>query len=349
MEKLLSSSHIAQVQRPASQTSLRSMRQLILVPMMLLAVVFPFLATQLWLSVAVAMLLAVPGSLALNLLTGVAGLISIGNAAFMAIGAAVAAGLGARLGWPFPLVVLLGGIVSALIGALVGTPSLRLRGIYLLVSTMALHFLTIFAFRDFEIRTVGEVGFRMPAPQLFGATIEGPMAWYFVFLVFATACFLAYINLMRTGSGRSLLLVRERDLAAAVVGINVARAKIMVFIISSFVIGVQGALFAYYIQVVNHEQFTIELATSYVAMILIGGMGSAVGAVLGAAFVVGLPYVLQELSLGAFPQWSWFGEHLVDLQNFVYGMSIVLFLLFEPKGLSSIFGRVAAKYRLRKS
>jgi branched-chain amino acid transport system permease protein len=314
-----------------------------------LAVGFPFVTSQLWLSIAVAMLLALPGSLALNLLTGVAGLISIGNAAFMAIGAGVAAELGARLGWPFPVVVLASGLVSAAIGALVGTPSLRLRGIYLLVSTMALHFLSVFTFREFEIRTVGETGFQMPTPSILGLSIAGPVSWYFVFLLFGVACFMGFVNLMKTGSGRSWLLVRERDLAAAVVGIDVARAKIMVFTVSSFAIGVQGALFAYYIQVVSYELFTLELATSYVAMILIGGMGSAVGSIYGAAFVIGLPYILQELSLGAFADWPWLGEHLVDLQNLVYGMSIVLFLLFEPKGLTAILGRVAASVRPARS
>jgi branched-chain amino acid transport system permease protein len=345
MESSLSSTQTTLVHGRAGPLSLLVARKLALVMSALLVVAFPFVASPLWLSIAVAMLLALPGALALNLLTGVAGLISIGNAAFMAIGAAVAVELGGRLGWPFPMVVLAGGCASAMIGALVGTPSLRLRGIYLLVSTMALHFLSVFMFREFEIRTVGEAGFHMPAPIILGTSIIGPVAWYFVFLSVGTACYLGFVNLMKTGTGRSWLLVRERDLAAAVVGINVARAKITVFTASSFAIGIQGALFAYYIEVVNYELFTLERAISYVAMILVGGMGSALGSLYGAAFVVGLPYALQELSLGAFAGWSWFSENLVDLQNFVYGASIILFLLFEPKGLAAIFSRVIAAVR----
>jgi branched-chain amino acid transport system permease protein len=301
---------------------------------------FPFAASPLWLSVGTAILIALPGALALNLLTGVAGLVSIGNAAFMAIGAAIAVELGSRLEVPFLFSVIAGGLGAAIVGALVGVPSLRLKGIYLLVATMALHFLSVFGFREFQTRTVGETGFQMPAPSILGTSLNGPISWYFVFLIFGVLCLVGYLNLMRTKSGRSWLLIRERDLAASVVGINVSRAKITVFTLSSFVIGLQGALFAYYINVVNYELFSMELAISYVAMILIGGLGSALGAVYGSVFVVALPYVLQESSFKFFSGATWLQEHLVDVQDFTYGASIILFLLFEPKGLADLTKRL---------
>jgi branched-chain amino acid transport system permease protein len=260
----------------------------------------------------------------------------------MAIGAGVAGEFGTRLGWPFPAVVLLAGLAGGLIGLIVGLPSLRLRGVYLLVATLALQYLAAFGFQEFQAHTVGEAGFTAPTPSLFGFTIDTPSRWYYTLLVIAVLLALGYANLMRSTTGRAWLLIQERDLAAEVLGIDVSRAKIAVFVTSSFVIGLQGALYAYYVGVTTYDQFSLTLAISYVAMILIGGLGSLAGAIYGALFVSALPYILEQLSQHVAPDSVWLQQHTSDLQTLVYGLSIVIFLLFEPKGLVAVTGRIRA-------
>lgn len=311
-----------------------------LVLLLVVVAAFPFFASSLYVSIALATLIAIPGALALNMLSGVAGLISIGNAGFMAVGAGAAAEFGARMGLPFPAAVLLGGCVAALSGMLVGIPSLRLRGVYLLVSTFAFHYLATFGFQEFQAHTVGDAGFTMPVPSLFGAQINSSTSWYFTLVIVAVILLWGYANLMRSRVGRAWLLMRERELAAEVLGINVSRTKITVFVASAFVIGIQGALYAYYVQVITYDQFSLNLAISYWAMILIGGMASPTGAVYGALFVSALPFILQQISLNVAASSSWLQQNITNIENLVYGGAIVLFLLFEPQGLVAITGRI---------
>ena len=180
----------------------------------------------------------------------------------------------------------------------------------------------------------------MPVASIFGVSIDSPRSWYFTFLVVAVALVLGYANLMRSTVGRSWQLIRERDLAAEVIGIDASRAKVTVFVVSSFVIGIQGALYAYYVSVITYDQFSLTLAISYVAMILIGGLGSATGAIYGALFVSSLPYILQQVSLHVALGSMWLQENTSNLQNLIYGASIIVFLLFEPQGLVAITRRV---------
>jgi branched-chain amino acid transport system permease protein len=336
---------------PTTYTQLTALRpsfgsQARLVLLALVACGFPFVAPRLYVSVALAVLLAIPGALALNMLTGVAGVVSIGNAAFMAVGAGVAAQMAARMHMPFLITVATAGVAGALFGTLVGAPSLRVRGIYLLVATLAFHYVAVFALQQFQARTVGEGGFTMPMPNIFGFDIDNRVAWYFVLLLLAVLATIVYANVMRSAVGRSWLLTRERELAAAVIGIDVSRAKILVFVASSCVIGLQGAVYAYYVNVVTYDQFSLNVAIAYVAMILIGGLGSAAGAIYGAVFVGALPYVLQEIALNVAPNNLWLQENLANIQNLVYGASIVGFLLFEPKGLVGITGRVRRYFEM---
>lgn len=303
--------------------------------------ILPALLDSYWLNVATAVAIAVPGALALSLLTGVAGQISLGNAAFMGIGATTAAVLGSELGWSFVVVVPLAGALTGLVGLLVGLPSLRVRGLYLMIATLALHFLMVYAFRQVQGGLVGEAGFVMPSAEFGPFSIVEPSTWYYVLVGFAVLITLVHVNIVRSRIGRAWLAIRERDIAAEILGVPVARYKINAFVFTSAIIGVQGALFAYYIGVVNYDAFNLNLALSYVAMVIIGGLGSHVGAIYGAIFVTALPYLLTRL-FDALPQAlaSPFERWTFELQAGIYGLLVILFIVFEPRGIAEITRRL---------
>ncbi|MPY91703.1 MAG: branched-chain amino acid ABC transporter permease [Acidimicrobiia bacterium] len=293
-------------------------------------------------------MLAIPSAHALNLLTGVAGLVSLGNAAFLAIGAFTAAALGSVNDLPFLPVVLISAVVAAAAGAIVGIPALRLRGLYLVVATMALHFIVIYAARRFQVPRVGAAGFRMPRPELFGQQMD-QRKWYVVLTVIAVLSTVAFVNLKRSRFGRAWNMIRERDIAAEILGVNVPRYKILAFTLSSAMIGFQGAIFAYYLRTVEMETFNLNLAIDYVAIIIIGGLGSVHGAIFGAILVYGVPFYVSQLS-GSLPRDSWLNELLgadiFNVNRIIYGLAIIGFLLFEPAGLAAIWARVRTWFSL---
>jgi branched-chain amino acid transport system permease protein len=312
-----------------------------LVVLMVALVVIPMLLSSYWLNVATAIAIAVPGALALSLLTGVAGQISLGNAAFMGIGATTAAVLGTELSWPFLVVVPVAGLLTGFIGTIVGIPSLRVRGLYLIIATLALHFVMVYAFRRVQGGLVGEAGFVMPIASIGGFSFIDPLAWYYLLVGFAVLVTFMHVNIVRSRVGRAWFAIRERDIAAEILGVPVAMYKIKAFTFTSAIIGVQGALYAYYIGVVNYDSFTLNLALSYVAMVMIGGLGKHVGAIYGAVFVTALPYLLtrlfEQLPSGIA---SHFERFTFELQAGIYGLLIILFMLFEPRGIAEITRRV---------
>jgi branched-chain amino acid transport system permease protein len=291
--------------------------------------------------------LAVPGALALSLLTGVAGQISLGNAAFMGIGATTAAILSTNLKLPFLLVLPIAGLLTALVGVLVGFPSLRVRGLYLIIATLALHFVIAYTIQAVQERLVGVGGFVMPAPTIGPLTIQSPSDWYIVLVVFAALVTVMHINLVRSRVGRAWIAVRERDMAAEILGVPVARYKISAFVTSSTIIGVQGALLAYFIGAVSYDMFTLPVALSFVAMVIIGGLGSHVGAIYGAIFVTALPFLLNNL-FTLLPQGisPWLSSAAFDVQTAIYGLLIILILIFEPRGIAEITRRIREYFML---
>ncbi len=307
----------------------------------------PLLASPYFLNVGIAIAIAVPGALALSLLTGVAGQISLGNAAFMGVGATSAALAGAQLGLPFWLVVPIAGVVAGLVGAIVAIPSLRVRGIYLIIATLGLHFMIVYGIRRIQSALVGEGGFIMPPAQIGPITVVAPIQWYYLLIAFAILVTFIHVNVVRGRAGRAWLAIRERDIAAEILGVNVGAYKIRVFVLSSAIIGVQGALYAYYIGVVNYDAFNLNLAIGYIAMIILGGLGSPVGAIYGAIFVTALPYILTSV-FEAVPRdiATVLERSFYEIQSGVYGLLMVLFLLFEPKGLVALTGRVRKYFSL---
>lgn len=298
--------------------------------------------------VATRIMLAIPSALALNLLTGLAGLVSLGTAAFLAIGAFTAAALGAEAGLPLAVVVLAATLVCGVVGTLVGLPALRLRGLYLVVATMALHFIVIYVARLYQDPRVGVAGFRMPRAEFLGHAFT-QQTWYLVMTAMAVLATIGFVNLRRSRYGRAWMMIREREIAAEVLGINVTRYKVLAFTLSSAVIGFMGALFAYYLRTVEVESFHLDIAIDYVAIIIIGGLGSAHGAIFGTILVFGVPFLITELSQ-SLPRDSalaqFLGFEIFNLNRILYGLAIVFFLLFEPRGLAAIWERTRTWFSL---
>lgn len=293
-------------------------------------------------------LIAVIGAIGLNLLIGYTGQISLGNAALFAIGAIAAGATGVQWGWPFPLVLLSAGIFGAVIGVIVGLPSLRLRGLYLLMATLGLHFIANYAFLQYQNRYFGPVGIRFEDPSVFGWMLDDNISWYFLLLFLVALSVLTTKNLLRSREGRAFVSVRDQDIAAGAAGINVAATKLRAFAFSSFMVSVAGACYVWYLSNAQQEMFTLLLAIQFIAMIIIGGLGSIPGAIFGALLWQLLPQVIDSLSdrFGSAPV---VGEVLTEnsaqLNNIILGVVIMLVLIAKPDGLNGMWKSVQRAFR----
>ncbi|MBI4635386.1 MAG: branched-chain amino acid ABC transporter permease [Candidatus Rokubacteria bacterium] len=283
--------------------------------------------------------LAAVGALALNVLTGLAGQVSLGHAGFLAAGAFTTAALVEAFKSP-PIVTLpAAGAVGALLGLIVGVPALRLKGLYLALGTLAMHHVVLYVGGELQSRWGANTGYSIPPPRLGGLTLRGTVAWYYALVGVAALVLLVCVNLKRSRVGRAWMAIRDREIAAASLGINVAGAKLLAFVWSSTLTTVAGALFAYHRGFVSVEAFSFFLAIEYIAMIIIGGLGSELGAVLGAAFVTLLPYGIDAgVAALRLPGGAEF--YLFPLKFGAFGLLMALFLIFEPQGLAGIWRRV---------
>lgn len=314
-----------------------------LVLMVLVAIAVPFVANFYWLSIVNEILIAVVGAVGLNILVGYTGQISLGTGGFLAIGAYTSALLYERAQLPAVLSIAGAVLLTAAAGALLGLPALRLKGFYLALATLAAQVIIIHVAKTWGWLTgPGDVLSLRPM-ELFGWQVGGALGkveWYVVLLVIATLAVLAGRNLFRTDLGRSFMAVRDQDTAAAAMGVNVTRAKVMAFAVSSAFIGLAGALTAHFALVVTHYQFTLKISILYLAMIIVGGLGSMAGAVYGAIFLSLLPPFLTWLSSSVQDSLPSLAQQLPALQTAVLGLVIILFLIFEPRGLNQIWQRV---------
>src|SRR5215470_9380755 len=278
------------------------------------------------------------GALALNVLTGLAGQISLGHAGFICAGAFTTAAL-VEHGVRSPWAALAGAAaVGAALGVVVGIPSLRLRGLYLALGTLAMHHVVLYVASELQSRWGANTGYSIPPPRFGAVTLRGTVAWYYVLTGLAVLALGFAVNLQRSRAGRAWMAIRDREIAAASVGIDVARYKVLAFVCSSTVTSVAGALFAFQRGFVSVEAFGFFLAIEYIAMIIIGGLGSSLGAVLGAAFVTLLPHGIDA----AFARLSVQGGaeyYLFPLKFGAFGLLMAVFLVFEPQGLVGIWRR----------
>jgi branched-chain amino acid transport system permease protein len=286
-------------------------------------------------------LIAIMAAVALNLLVGYTGLLSLGHAAFFSVGAITAAVLDVQNDLPFPLVIFLSGLVGAAVGAFFGLPSLRLRGLYLLLSTFALHFIALYVFREYQNRNFGFAGISYDSPVMFGFTFDTETRWYFLLLALTAVVLLTSRNLLSMREGRSLVAIRDHDVAAGALGVAVGAQRIKSFAITSFITSAVGALYVYYLGTTTYEAYSLEFVINYFAIIIIGGMGSLLGSVLGAIVWILLPQVLQTFAQSVSPETAVVGPLLNDYQGqtvaTLLGVTVILIMIYKPGGLNAFW------------
>lgn len=309
---------------------------------------FPFMASEYWLYLACLVAINIASTTGLNLLTGYTGLVSLGQAAFMGLGAYTVAILQTRLGSPFVVNLLAGGAVAMLAGVLVGLPSLRVKGLYLAIATIAAGVIAHFMFSHFSSLTGGGSGLTVPPARLFGIELDDSFKLYWVIVPVTVLMLLGAVNLFRTRIGRAFIAIRDRDISAEVLGISLLHYKLLSFAISSFYAGVAGGLFAYFFRAVTPESFPLLMSIFFLAAVIVGGMGSILGSILGAVFMTLVPELLK-LMVGWLPV-SVFGGNvaliLSPIRTIVFGSMIVLFLIFEPHGLAEVWRRIRRLFHL---
>jgi branched-chain amino acid transport system permease protein len=289
-------------------------------------------------------------ALGLNILVGFTGQISIGHAAFFGFGAFASAWLHEAAHIPVALCIPLAGLMTALVGLVFGAPAARLKGLYLAIATLAAQFIL----EDFFARAqwfTGGVAGRITEPfALFGWVADREDSYFYVVLAWVVLMFVAAANLMRTRDGRALVAVRDHYLSAEMMGINLAYYRTLSFGIASFYAGVGGALYAHYLLFVSVESFNILLSIQFLGMVIIGGLGSVMGSLMGAAFMVLLPEVVQAgadaLSGGAIDRALRLGASISFLREMAIGAAIVLFLIFEPDGLARRWRLIRSYWKL---
>jgi branched-chain amino acid transport system permease protein len=296
----------------------------------------PFVLSGYSLYLVDVVLLAVVGAVALNLLIGNAGQISLGNAAFLGIGAFTAVFVGGMFHLPFFVSVAAAMIMSGLIGLVVGVPALRLRGMYLLLATLAVHYIFLFLANLYQQMTVGPAGFNLPPADVLAWHPVNNRDWYLVLLVLCAVVLFAAVNLLRTRAGRAWALIRHKEPVAEALGIPVARYKILAFVVSSMLVGLQGAVTAYFIGNVSVEQWDLNTAIAYVAMIVLGGLGSIAGSVIGAAIVTILPTAIANFLATTPGIPAALSSSAGPLTTVFYGLLIVVTLLVAPRGIAGL-------------
>ena len=303
----------------------------------------PYLVGNYWLSILNTILIAVIGAVGLNILVGFTGQISLGQGGFLAVGAFTSALLYQRADLPAPLSIAAAVIVTAVAGALFGLPALRLKGLYLAIATLASQEIIVFVARRWDFLRDGSAPLSLDRLHVGGYEITREYfewQWYQILVVCAVVSVLGARNLFRTGLGRSFMAVRDQDIAASAIGVNVTRAKVTAFAVSSGFVGFAGALSAHYTETVTWESFTLEISILYLAMIIVGGLGSIAGSVYGAFFMMVVPVLLNELIFAIGDQVPFLVTRLPAIENAVFGLVIILFLLAEPRGLDRIWQRM---------
>ncbi len=281
--------------------------------------------------------------LGLNILTGYCGQISMGHAGFMAVGGYTAAVLMARFHVPFIVALPAAGLGAGIVGIIFGLPSLKIKGFYLIMSTIAAQFIVLWLIVQMRSITGGADGISVPRPEIFGFAL-GSKARYFI-LVMILACLATYLakNIVRTRVGRAFIAIRDNDLAAEVMGVNLLYYKLTAFFIGCIYAGVAGALMVNYINFANVEQFPFINSVWYLGMLIVGGMGSTVGVIFGVVAIK----LLEQLATTVGPILAniFVPQVAACLALIADGLVIILFLIFEPRGLAHRWEMIKSYYR----
>ena len=281
-------------------------------------------------------MIAAVGAIGLNLVTGTAGLISLGHAGFLAIGAYTAGILTTRYGWDLVPTIIAAGAISALLSLLVGVPSLRLKGLYLAITTLAFSIIVTHLIIEAEWLTGGSVGMAVTRTTVLGIPAKSSQVIYYVILGCLLLTVFGALNLLRSRVGRAWAALRDYDTAARMMGINLAGYKLLAFAVSAFLTGIAGALSGLYVRYVNVDDFQMILSVEAVAMILVGGLGSVRGAILGAIVITVLPDLSRALMGMLFESFIVLpAANSQEIKGIIYALMIMLFLRYEPDGLAS--------------
>jgi branched-chain amino acid transport system permease protein len=276
----------------------------------------------------------------LMMLVGFTGQISLGHAAFLAVGAYTEALMQAA-GVPFVISIASAALFAGAAGIIVGLPALRLKGIYLAIATIAFNVIVEEIIARWESVTGGNSGKHLKPVELFGIKLDTDASFYYLCLALTVLCALACINLLRSPTGRAFVAIRDSEISASCLGVHLARYKTMSFAFSAALTGVGGALYAHKLAFISPEQFTLFTSIELVTIVILGGVGFLHGAVLGSAFVIVLP---QLISIAK----DWLPGGLVPtgLQAVVFGVILILFIIFEPLGLYGRWLKVRTWFEL---
>lgn len=316
--------------------------------------ILPFVLGDFWLSVLNYAGIAAVGAIGLNLLTGNTGQVSLGQPFFMGVGCYTAAFAGQELGLPLPLWLAAATIMGGLVGGLVGPFALRLRGQYLVIVTLGLVLIGLHLWQNLPWLTGGANGrsiviaaklgpIDFSAPSLFGAVLARNQGWFVLIWLCALLAGIAVLNILNSRSGRALMAIRDREMTASVIGISVSRTKILAFVASSMLAAAGGALYGGYVRYAAPTEWDLLLGVQYLAMIVVGGTGSVLGSVLGALFVTLMPQFVKlaspYLPFVSFTPGDGGIVSLFALNQILFGLFIIVFLMFAPRGLAGLFTR----------
>ena len=296
--------------------------------LMLALLAAPWVVAEYWLAQMTFVMIYAVAGLGLMLLAGFTGQFSLGHAAFLGVGAYTQAVL-TNAGVPFPIALVGAAALSAAVGYVVGLPALRVKGVYLGMATLSFGFIVEEVLARWESVTGGNAGKHIKAPDVFGWKADTGVGFYFLCLVIVVICTLLILNLLRSPTGRAFVAIRDSEISAQSMGIQLSHYKTLSFAISAALAGVAGALYAHKLQFISPEQFNILQSIDLLLMIVIGGLGSVHGVFLGAIFLITMP---QVIALGKDYLPAAIGQ-APGLQGLVYGVVLVAFVLFEPMGL----------------
>jgi len=317
-----------------------------LIASLILLYSFPFLRLYYFIGLINYLSIAIIVVLGLQIVSGYCGQISFGQAAFMAVGAYCSTIFTSKLGLPFVIALPLSGLAAGLFGLLGGAASLKIKGFYLAIATIAIHFLTMWLILNLEV-TGGSRGLHASPPRIGNLAFDSDESMYFI--IVSVMLLMAYIarNLVRSKIGRAFIAIRDNDLAAQVMGVEIYQYKLIAFFISCFYAGIAGSLWAHWVQVVHPEEFDIMHALWYVGMLIIGGMGSVPGAFFGVIFVRALDEMVLFSSPLIAETFPWIGtQPAAALSLIAFGLGLMVFLLYEPRGLSHRWEILKASWRL---
>lgn len=300
-----------------------------------------------WLSVVNQIGITLIAATGLNILMGYCGQLSIGHAGFIAVGSYASAILTGRLGLPFPVALVASGFMAGAVGLVFGMPSVRVKGFYLAITTIAAQFIIVWIINHWGY-TGGFVGINVPDASIGGIVFRSEASMFYLIMVIAVICVFCARNLLRTRAGRAFIAVRDNDLAAEVMGINLFHYKMLAFFVGCFMAGIAGSLLAQWVGYLTTDQFSLSESVLYIGMLIIGGLGTVVGPIFGVVLIRLLQQVLTvelgpflERNLAGLP--SGFASGLTPM---LFGLVIILFLVFEPRGLAHRWNLFKASYRL---